>query len=405
MLYVILFIPFLGGAAAYLFPSNRFRPFLLPVFSFAHLLCVLSVLGRNDLSAAQGWLFLDPLGKLVLVVVSVLFSVCFLYAPAYLWVRREWSNRVFCSCLLFLLALLSLVTFSRQVGLMWVAIEATSLVSAPLIYFNHNNRSIEAAWKFLLVCSVGIALALLGSFFLGYSALVGGVSSTLMMDDLARSAQSLSKPWLHAAFAALLVGYGTKMGLAPLHTWKPDAYGESPGLVGALMAGGITSCAFLAILRVTKILHAAGEGFFADRALMGLGLLSIAFGAVFMARQKDFKRMLAYSSVEHMGILVLGVSMGGIGIFGSFLHLVNNALTKGILFLSAGNIHRAYNSKSTDDVSGAIRRLPVSGYLFLAGFIAITGSPPFGPFLSEFTILRSIFENHQYLVGGGFSFC
>ncbi len=404
MLYPIFLIPLLGGAAAYFFPSNRFRPLLLPVFSLAQLLCVLNVLGQNDLSAAQGWLYLDPLGKLVLLVVSVLFFVCFLYAPAYLLTRLERSNRVLCSCLLFLLALLSLVALSRQLGLMWVAIEATSLVSAPLIYFNHNNRSIEAAWKFLLVCSVGIALALLGSFFLGYSSLVGGVPPTLMMDDLARSAGSLSKPWLHAAFAALLVGYGTKMGLAPLHTWKPDAYGESPGLVGALMAGGITSCAFLAVLRVTKILHAAGEGAFADRALLGLGLLSIAFGAVFMARQKDFKRMLAYSSVEHMGILVLGVSLGGIGIFGSFLHLINNALSKGILFLSSGNIHRAYNSKSTDEVSGAIRRLPVSGYLFLIGFIAITGSPPFGPFVSEFTILRASFESHQYLIGGTFLF-
>jgi hydrogenase-4 component F len=404
MLYLIFLVPFVGGLAAAIFPSNHLRPYLLPVFSAVHLSLVLSIVNQTGLSALQGWLFLDPLGKLVLVVVSILFFACFVYAPSYLWERREQSNRVFCSCLLFFLALLSLVTFSRQLELMWVAIEATSLVCAPLIYFNHNHRSIEAAWKFLLICSVGIALALLGSFFLGYSSLVGGGPTTLMMDDLTRSAGLLSKPWLHAAFAALLVGYGTKMGLAPLHTWLPDAHSESPALVSALLSGALLNCAVLAVLRVTKILHAAGDGAFADRALLGLGLLSIAFGAVFMARQKDFKRMLAYSSVEHMGILALGVSFGGIGIFGSLLHLVNNALTKGMLFLVSGNIYSAYHSKSRDEVSGAIRRLPVSGPLFLAGFIAITGSPPFGPFVSEFTILRASFENHQYVVGGIFLF-
>jgi hydrogenase-4 component F len=404
MLYFILLVPFLGGVAAYLFPSNRIRPYFLPAFSGLHLVLVLGVMNQNNLSAAQGWLLLDPLGKLVLVIVAVLFFACLVYAPAYLGKTLEQSNRVFCACLLFLLAILSLVTLSRQLELMWVAVEATSLVSAPLIYFNHNNLAIEAAWKFLLICSVGIALALLGSFFLAYSSLAGGGPTTLMVDDLTRSAGLLSKPWLHAAFAALLVGYGTKMGLAPLHTWLPDAHSESPALVSALLSGALLNCAFLAILRVTKILHAAGEGLFADRALLGLGLLSITFGAVFMARQKDFKRMLAYSSVENMGILVLGLSMGGIGIFGSFLHLVNNALAKGMLFLLSGNIYSAYHSKSRDDVSGAIRRLPVSGSLFLAGFIAITGSPPFGPFVSEFTILRATFENHQFAVGGIFLF-
>ena len=404
MLYWILLVPFLGGAAAYFFPSNRLRPYLLPVFSLAHLCLVLSVLNENNLTAAQGWLFLDPIGKLVLAVVSLLFFACLSYAPSYLGKALEKSNRVFCACLLFLLALLSLVALSRQLELMWVGIEATSLVSAPLIYFNHNNRAIEAAWKFLLICSVGIALALLGTFFMAYASIAGGGPTTFMMDDLVRSAGSLSKPWLHAAFAALLVGYGTKMGLAPLHTWLPDAHSESPALVSALLSGALLNCAFLAILRVTKILHAAGDGAFADRSLLALGLLSIAFGAVFMARQKDFKRMLAYSSVENMGILVLGISMGGIGIFGSFLHLINNAITKGMLFLLSGNLYSAYHSKSRDDVSGALRRLPVSGPLFLAGFIAVTGSPPFGPFLSEFTILRSTFENHQYLVGGIFLF-
>ena len=200
----------------------------------------------------------------------------------------------------------------------------------------------------------------------------------------------------------LFVGYGTKMGLAPMHTWKPDAYGEAPGIVGTLLAGGVTSCAFLAILRVYQICRAGAEAEFAREIMIFMGLLSMAVAAVFMVRQRDFKRMLAYSSVEHMGILVLGIGIGGLAVYGALLHLINNGLTKGVLFLSAGNIHRAYGSKLTDDVRGAIQRVPLSGALFLAGFLAITGSPPFGPFVSEFTIVNAAVGSGQFLAGGLF---
>jgi hydrogenase-4 component F len=192
------------------------------------------------------------------------------------------------------------------------------------------------------------------------------------------------------------------MGLAPLHSWKPDAYGEAPGLLGALLAGGLTNFAFLAVVRVFQVTRAAGEDAFARDALVGLGLLSIALAAVFVVGQKDFKRMLAYSSVEHMGILALGVGLGGGAAAGAFFHCLNNGLTKGVVFLSAGNIHRAFGSKSTDDVHGAARLLPVSGPLFLAGFLAVTGSPPFSPFFSEFQILNGAFGAGRFGVGALF---
>src|SRR5204863_8259274 len=167
-------------------------------------------------------------------------------------------------------------------------------------------------------------------------------------------------------------------------------------------AGGVTSCAFLAILRVYQIRRAGSEAEFAREIMVFIGLLSMAVAAVFVARQRDFKRMLAYSSVEHMGILVLGIGIGGLAVYGSLLHLINNGLTKGVLFLSAGNIHRAYGSKVTDDVRGAIQRVPLSGTLFLAGFLAITGSPPFAPFVSEFTIVNAAISSGQFLAGGLF---
>src|SRR5262249_54430377 len=155
--------------------------------------------------------------------------------------------------------------------------------------------------------------------------------STLLFDQLIQAAPELSPPWLHAAFVLLLIGYGTKMGLAPMHTWKPDAYGEAPGLVGTLLAGGVTGCAFLAVLGVYQICRAGAEADAARGIMIFMGLLSMGVAAVFMARQRDFKRMLAFSSVEHMGILVLALGVGGLAVYGALLHLINNGLTKGVL--------------------------------------------------------------------------
>jgi hydrogenase-4 component F len=280
--------------------------------------------------------------------------------------------------------------------------EASTLSTAPLIYFYHNARSLEAAWKYLLIGSLGIALALLGTFFLALSGAGPGGPHSLIVEELVAAGPSLARPWVRAAFVFLLVGYGTKMGLAPLHSWKPDAYGEAPGILGALLAGGLTNFAFLSIARVFQVTRAAGEEAFARDALVGLGLLSVALAAVFVVGQRDFKRMLAYSSVEHMGILALGLGLGGGAAAGAFFHSMNNGLTKGVVFLAAGNIHRSFGSKVTDDVRGAARRLPISGPLFLAGFLAVTGSPPFAPFFSEFAVLTGAFGQNRIVIGGLF---
>jgi hydrogenase-4 component F len=410
MTYALVLLPLVMAGVAFAVPSNRWRPWLLPLGGLGHLAltaaAVFGPLGAGDLSGLDGWLALDALGKVVLGFLSLLFFLCSLYAPGYLALRADRPNRVLCTNLFASLAMMTLVCLSHHLGLMWVAMEATTLVSAPSIYFNHNARSLEATWKYLLIGSVGIALALFGSFFLAYSSLGLELESPLLFDQLIAVADRLSPPWLHAAFVLLFVGYGTKMGLAPMHTWKPDAYGEAPAVVGALLAAGVTGCAFLALLRVWSICRASAEAAFAREVLVFMGLLSMAVAAVFMARQRDFKRMLAYSSVEHMGILVLGVGIGGAAVYGALLHLINNGMAKGVLFLSAGNIHRAYGSKvvgsAGNEVRGALRRLPVSGALFLVGFLAITGSPPFAPFVSEFTIASAALESGQFLACGAF---
>jgi hydrogenase-4 component F len=403
MLYALVLLPLLGALSAWIIPDNRLRPIVLPVIATIHIILTAMLLRNAPLPSPGGWIWLDPLGKLVLLSISLLFVVCAYYAVGYLSYRQERSNRVLCMGLLVCLSAMSMVTMTQHLGLLWVAVETTTVSMAPLIYFNRNARSIEATWKYLLLCSVGIGLALLGLLFLAYSTYVAHHDATLLLGPLMASAHDLNPAWLHAATIFLLVGYGTKMGLAPLHAWKPDAYGEAPGLVGALLAGGLVNCAFLSILRVYQICLASGtEIHFFQQALLVMGLISMAFAAVFMARQADFKRMLAYSSVEHVGILAIGLGLGKGALYGALFHLLNNGLTKGVLFLSSGNIHRSYSNKTTDVVKGVLTRLPWSGGLFLAGFIAITGSPPFSPFISEFTIVSSAFIEGRYLVGGLF---
>lgn len=393
VLVALVALPIACGVLAFIPGWSRARPWMLPVVGIAHFGLACEAIALRGAPGPDAWIALDALGAVVLGIVSAVFLACSFYAPGYLAIRADRPNRLFCACLPAMLGCATLLILAQHLGLLWVAMELTTLAAAPLIYFNRTALSIEATWKYLVIGSVGVALALLGSFFLAYAAHQGGVDTGLDFASLAAHAPAFSKPWVRAAFVLLLVGFGTKMGLVPLHTWKPDAYGEAPGLVGALLAGGLTNCAFLALLRVHRVVVAAGEGIFAGRLLVGMGLLSMTTAAVFMIRQRDFKRLLAYSSVEHMGILALGIGIGGAAAWGALLHAINNALVKCVVFLAAANIHRAYGSKNIEHVAGAMRRLPITGALFLAAFFAITGSPPFGIFFSELTILVGAFQS------------
>jgi len=402
VLLVPIIAPLVLAVLALVVPSPVTRRWLIPLNGVLHAAACAVITIAPPAPFASGWLAVAPLSRVLLGFISLQYLVLSFYAPGYLAARAERPNRVFCAALIAVIGPMSAVMVSHHLGLMWVSIETATLCTAPLLYFHRTRQSIEATWKYLLIGSVGIALALFGSFFLAYSAAKGNVGTSLLFEDMVHNAANLSKPWLHSAFVVLLVGYGTKIGLAPMHTWKPDAYGEAPGLVGALLAGGLTTCAFCALLRFVQIAYAAGDGALARELLLVLGLVSIAVAAVFLARQRDYKRMLAYSSVEHMGIIAFGVGIGGAGTYGALLHLINNGFAKGVLFLAAGNIHRAFGSRSTDRVSGALRRVPASGGLFLAGFFAVTASPPSGLFLSELTILMAAFAAGQYWAAGLF---
>ena len=399
MLVLLVLVPLGLGALALAFRDNATRPLFMLAAAALHALGVAAIWASPPPPGAGGYLGVDPVGKLALTTATVLFLACAVYAQGYLRRRCDRDNRIFVGGLCVLLGAMTAVGLAQHLGVMWVAIELTTLSTAPLIYFDHDARSLEAAWKYLLVCSLGIALALLGTFFFALSGAAPSGPRSLFLSDLVAAGPALSKPWVRAGFVFLLVGYGTKMGLAPLHSWKPDAYGEAPGLLGALLSGGVTTFAFVALGRVHQVCRAAGEDAFPRDAFVAMGLLSMAVAAVFMVGQRDFKRMLAWSSVEHMGILSVGLGLGGAAASGAFFHSLGNGLTKGVLFLSAANIHRAFGTKQVEGVRGAARILPLSGPLFLAGFLAVTGTPPFSPFFSEFAILNGAFGGGRYVVG------
>jgi len=200
----------------------------------------------------------------------------------------------------------------------------------------------------------------------------------------------------------MLVGYGTKVGLAPMHSWLPDAHSEAPSLVSALLSGALLNTAFLGILRTFEVLEAAGLADFARELLLLFGFISMGIAAAFIIQQTDYKRMLAYSSVEHMGIIAIGVGVGGMASFGAMLHAVNHSIVKGMLFLVAGNILTLYRTKTVTEVGGLLKLAPATAVLWVAGFLAITGTPPFGAFLSEFSILRGAVDGGHWLVAGAF---
>ncbi len=400
LLLALVLLPVLGALGAYLHRAEAHRTAWLVSVAALHLLLVglVWITPRRSLTVLDGWIAVDALGLIVLTLASVLCLVTAFHTVGYLRRENPRGGRAFVSCVLAFLAAVSLVALSHHFAVLWIGLEASTLAVAPLIFHRHDRRSLEAVWKYLLISSVAIALALLGTFFLATAQVTTADARPLVLEDLVTNAAQLHPTWLKAAFVFLLIGYGTKMGLAPMHTWKPDTYGEAPSVVGALMAGALTSAAFLGLARITEVTTAAGLGSFTRPLFLFFGLFSTAVAAAFMVGQRDLKRLLAYSSVEHMGLLVLGLGLGGLGAYGATLHVVTNGLTKGLLFLVVGNVVLAAGTPQASAMQGLARQLPISGSLLLMGLFAVTGSPPFGVFVSEFTILRAAFEGGRFWI-------
>jgi hydrogenase-4 component F len=364
------------------------------VFAAAVPLAVLSAQGPATFLG--GYVILDTLGAWVLLCTAVVYLLASIYAVGYMRLLGE-DDRLWAFYALFAgFALTILVSaVMNNAGLYWIAIELTTLVSTFLVGFERAAESIEAAWKYIIVVSAGISLALLGTvlFYWGGS-FVLGPTYDMTWQALRSAAPRMNPALVTLAYLLVLVGYGTKVGLAPMHSWLPDAHSESPAPVSAMLSGALLNGAMLGIVRYLSVADAATVGPLARTTLVAFGVVSLIVGALFIVRQDGIKRLMAYSSIEHMGVAALGFGFGGpFGVAGALYHMLNHSLNKSLMFFGAGNAMRAYDSKRIAEIRDVWAHQPVQGALWLAGAAAITGAPPFGLFLSELVILRAGLES------------
>ena len=290
----------------------------------------------------------------------------------------------------------------NNVGVMWVAIEATTIVSALLIPLVMSKASVEASWKYIVICSVGIALAFVGTVlaYFDFVNLAGPLGGALNWTVLLAAAPRLHADVIRLAFVFLLIGYGTKAGLSPMHTWLPDAHAEAPAPLSAMMSGTLLAVALYAIARWKMVVDAAGQEAFANGLLLTIGLLTVAIATFSLVLQRSFKRMLAYSSIEHTGLTCLGLALGPLGIFAALLHLVNHSVAKSTAFVLAGRVQHRYHTTEFTRVTGLLATMPQTAAAFAAGLVALLGLPPFGLFVSELALFRAGFATgHPWATG------
>jgi hydrogenase-4 component F len=341
------------------------------------------------------YVVVDITGAWVILCTAVVYLLASIYSIGHMRLLGE-DERLWAFYALFSSFALTILVSSvmNNAGIYWIAIELTTLVSTFLVGFERAAESIEAAWKYIIIISAGISLALLGTvLFYWCGSFVLGPTYEMTWDTLLAAAPKMNPALAALSYLLILVGYGTKVGLAPMHTWLPDAHSESPAPISAMLSGALLNSAMLGIVRYLTIAEAAQNGHLARVTLVAFGIASLLVGALFIVRQNGIKRLMAYSSVEHMGVVALGFGFGGpLGIAGALYHMLNHSLNKSLMFFGAGNVMRSYGSKEICNIHDVWTRFPVQGALWLAGAAAITGAPPFGLFLSELVILRAGFE-------------
>jgi len=295
------------------------------------------------------------------------------------------------------------VCLSANLGLLWIMMEATTLASALLVGFYNTEGAVEAGWKYLIVCTVGIAFALFGTIVLYLAGVKAGMSPAAALDWLAlKNAAPLAGLDAHLvklAFVFVLVGYGTKIGFVPMHSWLPDAHAEAPTPISALLSAVLLNCAVYALMRYDAVVSAAVGTAFPHSLLLFFGVLSMVVAGLLILVQRNLKRLMAYSSIEHMGIIAIGLGLGGpLGLFGALLHTFNHSIAKSLLFFGAGSIRHSLSTLRMEEIRGISRSLPQTSAALVVGGLAIAGLPPFSLFVSEFAILSEAFTQKHYFV-------
>jgi hydrogenase-4 component F len=369
--------------------------------------CALTVrvVAEGPLTAWEHEFFIDPLNVFLVTLTAFVALTTAIFSRPYMRVEQEHGKmtpprlRLYHSMYQLFSFTMLLALTTNNIGILWVAMEAATLTTVLLVSVYRTAASLEAAWKYFILCGVGIAQALFGTVLLYMAAekVVGAAAGPLLWTSLEAAKARLDPQIITVAFAFLFVGYGTKVGLVPVHNWLPDAHAEGPTPVSAVLSGLLLNVALYAVLRCKVLTDGALQAPLAGQLMMGFGLLSVTAGAFFLSRQKDVKRMFAYSSVEHMGLSTFAFGIGGpVATFAGLLHMTVHSLTKSAIFFTVGHAAQKAGTQVMDDIRGLVRVNPNIGWGLMLGSLAILGMPPFGVFASEFLILTTAMREQPW---------
>jgi hydrogenase-4 component F len=406
---LLLGSPLAGGAMLALFGHRRYAPELNVAFSAFTLLAAAGLVARiiadGPLTDLDAQFFVDSLNVFLVALTAFVATTTAIFSRPYMRIERDHGRvsaagmRLYHSMYQMFSFAMLLVLTTNNLGVMWVAMEAATLTTVLLVALYRTHASLEAAWKYFILCGVGIAQALFGTILVYFASekVLGAGAGTLLWTHLDAVKGQLEPTVISIAFVFLLIGYGTKVGLVPLHNWLPDAHAEGPTPVSAVLSGLLLNVALYALVRCKIITDGALERPFASALLMGFGLASVVVGALFLSRQRDIKRMFAYSSIEHMGLVTFAFGMGGpVASFAGLLHMTMHSLTKSAIFFAVGHAAQKAGTQVMDDIRGLVRVNPTVGWGLMLGTVAILGMPPFGVFASEFLILTTAMAHQPW---------
>ena len=408
--FFLLAMPLTGAVLLGIWGERSWAPRLNVAVSLATLLAACALTGRvirqGDLMVAHEQFFIDPFNVFLVTLTAFVGLTTSLFSLPYMRVEREHGRvtprrmRLYHSMYQLFMATMLLALTTNNLGLLWVSMEAATLSTVLLVTLYRTPASLEAGWKYFILCGVGIAQALFGTILLYVAAesVLGGEGvNALLWTHLNAVKGQLEPTVVGLAFVFLLVGYGTKVGLAPLHNWLPDAHAEGPTPISAVLSGLLLNVAIYAVVRCKVLVEGSLHSNLPSRMLMGFGLLSVVVAAFLLWRQRDIKRLFAYSSIEHMGIVTFAFGMGGqVANFAALLHMTVHSLTKSAIFFSVGHASQKAGSQLMDNIRGLITTNPTIGWGLMLGTLAILGMPPFGVFASEFLILTTAMQQQPW---------
>ncbi len=408
-LLFVLGLPLAGSAALALFGHRERAPELNVGFSLATFVAAAAltaqVIASGPAVVLHEQFFVDPLNVFLIALTAFVALTTSIFSRPYMRIERDHGKmtaprmRLFHSMYQLFTFTMLLALSTNNMGILWVAMEAATLATVLLVAVYRTPASLEAAWKYFILCGVGIAQALFGTILLYLAAerVLGAGGGGLLWTSLDAVKAQLEPTVIALAFVFLLVGYGTKVGLAPLHNWLPDAHAEGPTPISAVLSGLLLNVALYAVLRCKVLTDGALGTRFAGDLMMGFGLLSVVLAAFFLSRQRDIKRMFAYSSIEHMGLIAFAFGMGGpIASFAGLLHMTVHSLVKSAIFFAVGHAAQKAGTQVMDDIRGLLRISPTVGWGLMIGTLAILGMPPFGVFASEFLILTTAMRDFPW---------